>query len=298
MEAGYTFLKAWLLDQSRMGWKAILETSPDALEETAARLVDHRLPGPARLIRELSSPPPWGSSADHIRRTISRLYLATQGFIQRAQLTEEEWMHLMVFTGITIRKDTLKKSLPVVDRWQVLHLKEEEAEADLRSRRTWLYGLNTGRFALLLDFAWKKAPLPPPFAVGGGWNGACFFYPGSGQHRVILGEGQHAALQNVSLPAHANWKAAKTELALKQSQAPLQAEHPIMIRGLRIRRVGSVPALIDWDGRSYPVILSDAQYRDLLVRENQEGLHLFGLFLDGFFHPMTIVDGEQLAALP
>jgi hypothetical protein len=281
-----------------MGWKAILETSPDALEETAARLVDHRLPGPARLIRELSSPPPWGSSADHIRRTISRLYLATQGFVHRAQLTEEEWMHLMVFTGITIRKETLKKSPPVVDRWQVLHLKEEEVEADLRSRRTWLYGVNSRRFALLLDFAWKKAPLPPALAVGGGWNGACFFYPGSGQQRVILGEGQHAALQNGTLPAYEHWQEAKSELALKQSQAPLLAEHPIMIQGLRIRRADSIPALIDRDERSYPVFLSDAQYRDLLIREKPEGLHLFGLFRDGFFHPMAVVEGDQLSALP
>ncbi len=298
MEAGYTFLKAWLYDQSQIGWKSVLETGPDTLDETAARLVDHRLPGPARLIRELATPPPWGSSADHVRRTLSRLFLATRGFSHRAQLSEEEWLHLMVFTGVTIRKDTLKKTPPVVDQWQILHLQEEEAEADLRSRRTWLYGPNSGRFALLLDFAWKKAPLPPPLVAGGGWNGECYFYPGSGQHRVILGEGQHAALQSAVLPAHSTWNEAKDELALQQSLAPLQREHPMMIKGTRIRRTGQMTALIDRDGQSYPIVLSDSGFRELLVRETSDGLHLFGVFLDGFFHPLTVIEGDRFTALP
>lgn len=297
MEKGYAFLEKWLADLTRMGWKSALETSPDTLEDAAARLVNDRLPGPARLVRQLQPATGMELSVSMIRRSLGRLFLAARGFRNRDQLTQDEWINLLIFSGITIRKDALKKRPAVVDTWQVLHVEETEVEADLRSRHTWMVGIQTGRYALLLDFAWKKAPMPPPLQPGGAWNGSCFFYPGSGQVRVVLGEGRSVAFQAYAYSGHDGWKEALEYLAHCQAEDPLRFEHPASVRGLRLRKTDGEVVLVDRYDQGYPLQVKERMYRDLLVHESQSGIQLFGLFMDGLFLPKSILEGGSVTAL-
>ncbi|MBK7342332.1 MAG: hypothetical protein IPJ06_03980 [Saprospiraceae bacterium] len=297
MAQGYAFLETWLKDQVRLGWKLALETSPDTLEEVAARLVNDRLPGPARLVRSLHAQPGVELPVSEIRRTIVRLFLASRAMRHRDQLTPEEWANLLLFSGITVRKDTLINEAPVEDQWQILHLEELEAEADLRSRLTWMYGFHTRRYALLLDFAWKKTPLPPPLQPGGTWHGACHFYPGGNQVRTVLGEGRSIAFQSCAYPGADGWREALQALNRNQAADPLRSEYPAMVQGLRIRKTGKEYHLLDHANQTYPLALTETGFRALLIRESREGLHLFGVFRNGVFQPKSIINGGVVSKL-
>ncbi len=297
MEKGYAFLEKWLSDFTRMGWKSALETSPNTLEDAAARLVNDRLPGPARLVRALQPTPGGNISITTIRRTLARLFLAARGFRHRVDLTADEWANLLIFSGITIRKDALKGGPSVEDSWHVLHREEKEVETDLLSRQTWLFGMQSDRYAVIIDYAWKKAPLPPPLHPGGAWNGTCYFYPGGGQVRAILGEGRSVAFQARDDTGSNGWKEAVEQLIQDQVCDPLRSEYPAVIQGLKLRIKEDQSYLVDRLDETYPMKVDEHLFREFLINESMKGINLFGLFVDGNFIPKSILEDGGVTSL-
>src|SRR4029079_11078341 len=75
----------------------------------------------------------------------------------------------------------------VRDRWIVLTRVVIEQER-LRVQRTWLWGVETGRPALLLDFAPRGAPLEPRPAPGMAMDAALAFHPSATPLRALVAE--------------------------------------------------------------------------------------------------------------
>lgn len=297
MEKGYELLGQWLYEQSRLGWKNLLANGKQAAEDIASRLVDLRLPGPARMIRQLTMGDEVGSNSGILRQILARLILAQRAFTHREQLSEDQWLALLMFTGITIRKDSLRKQPAVNDRWLALTVEEYEDEADLRSRRIWCIGTRTSRFALLLDFAWKRAPFPPGLAAGQFWEGGLHFYPGADQVRAILGEGNTGCFPYDRLTSLSTWTDAHDIQTRALALDPLRMEVPVLIEQLEASQIDGRKVLLDREHHSYPMTLSDHGFELLMTSQRAHGLQLFGLLKVGSFYPVALLDQNRILAL-
>lgn len=179
MTQGASELEDWLLDLVRAG-TAVAKGQPRSYwEAPAARLVDNQLPGLASIVREL--PGLCHSGPDWPERLLSRLgelYLLLRAFQRLDLQTPDAREEILQQIGVNSKKEDLLARQPAVaDEWQVvgLHIEEEER---LTVRRAWLWGRHTGRYALVLEYAFGGQRFATSLVPDAVYAGELVFYPG------------------------------------------------------------------------------------------------------------------------
>jgi hypothetical protein len=69
----------------------------------------------------------------------------------------------------------------------------DTVESRLETRRVWLWGRRSRRWALWLTFSPPGGAPDASVTLGSRFSGPLHFYPGSGQYRAVLGPGQGQA---------------------------------------------------------------------------------------------------------
>jgi hypothetical protein len=181
MQAGAEDLETWLLDLLRAGL-ADLEKKPASFwENQAARLVDNQLPGLTAMLRELAEFPTAGPHwAQRLLGRLGELYVLVRAFLNRDNLAPTARQDVWQQVGITPKKDDLladPAAVIVADTWLVLGQYAWEEER-VTGRRSWLFGQNSGRTALVLEFAFGSQPFATALVPQGKYAGELVFYPG------------------------------------------------------------------------------------------------------------------------
>ena len=116
---------------------------------------------------------------------VSKLHLLLAAYQQREQLSEELQADITMHIGVTSNKNDLLEQQGIIDDWLIIGQAIEEKD-NLRTQRTWLYGKQQQRFALLLDFAVANQAmiLRPP--VGTIINAELVFYPNTYPVRALI----------------------------------------------------------------------------------------------------------------
>ncbi|MBD2768957.1 hypothetical protein IC235_13780 [Hymenobacter sp. BT664] len=179
MTQGVDDLEVWLLDLVRNGLATLDQQPGKFWEDQAARLVDNQLPGLAGMVRELATLR--HAHADWPARLLARLgelYWLVRAFQNREQLPPATGQEVLQQVGVTIKKEELPGyTAPVTDEWWVLGQFTWD-EDRLTARRSWLRGQATGRYALVLEFAFGSQTFATPLVPQGRYTGALLFYPG------------------------------------------------------------------------------------------------------------------------
>jgi hypothetical protein len=188
MDAGAADLETWLLDLMRAGLASLDQQPRTFWESQAARLVDNQLPGLAATVRELAGLR--HAHADWPPRLLARLgelYWLVRAFQNRAQLSEDARQEVQQQVGINLKKeDLLAQAAPVSDEWQVLGQITQE-EDRLTARRSWLRGSATGRYALVLEYAFGGQAFATALLPEAYYEGSLVFYPGLLPLRAVPG---------------------------------------------------------------------------------------------------------------
>lgn len=188
-ENGFEDLETWLFDTIRRGLATVVSEDPAAFEHLASRAADAGMTGLSRSLRLLSAVPV--NAADWTTRTceaIAQVYLAVRAFQNRDVLPESLLHDLQNFMGIHYKKEeVLASGERITDTWAVAGAVTEPFEGKLLVRRTWLLGVQSGRTALLLDFAFGDG-FPPGFHTGSTHQGTLVFYASSFPQRALVGE--------------------------------------------------------------------------------------------------------------
>ncbi|MER7508813.1 SWIM zinc finger family protein [Streptomyces lavendulae] len=155
-------------------------------EETAARMVDAQAPGLASRVRELGAIPGCGAGwPARMLEEFALLHLLDRAWLGVSGLPEP--------LAATVRS---RVGLPqpaegeaVGDQWLVLAQYDSvSADGRLTTRRTWLWGLGSGRPALVLDFGPPGRPPELALPVGLALEAEVRFRPGSAGLRGDLGD--------------------------------------------------------------------------------------------------------------
>ncbi|MEV4154623.1 DUF5691 domain-containing protein [Nocardia salmonicida] len=185
--AGLTELEVWLTDQIRTGL-AQTDRSYAAYEAIAARMVDAQAPRIAETLRKL---PTAVVTTEHwpelLLREYARLHLLVLAHRRLDALPEPLQAGIRTHIGYPTSAETVLTEPAVRDRWLVLGMRTSEEER-LHTRRTWLRGRSSGRWALLIEHSFATpnftGEVPAP---GSEVDAELHYYPGAASLRAQWG---------------------------------------------------------------------------------------------------------------
>ncbi|HEX6524188.1 MAG TPA: SWIM zinc finger family protein [Streptosporangiaceae bacterium] len=185
--AGMAELDQWLRDQVRQGLAATPRAGYRHWDTIAARMVDAQASGLAERLRSLASVPHSGAGWEsRLLEEYAMLRLLATAYRRHAELPPALTDTVRSRIGFTVRQaDVLADGEHVADRWQVLARRDLETER-IRTRRTWLRGIDTGRYALILTFAASGESFDASLTVGTEAALELAFYPGALPLRALV----------------------------------------------------------------------------------------------------------------
>ena len=289
---GFEDLEAWLLDTARRGIATVVSEDLKWWESIAARMADASMTGLSRTLRLLgqipASAPDW---ADKTAAVLADCYLAVRAFRKRDALSENLLFDLQNFIGINLKKDeVLASGEQVNDIWAVVGQIEEPLEDKLLSRRTWLLGGKTVRYALLLDFKFGNDGFPPGFSPGGIQQGALAFYPSTFPQRALVFDDFISVPKNVEkLPGFTDFDTFATGYAAALATQPWLQIFPAAFSEATPHTHGGRFFLFDKNEKSLPLKVSENDGWKLLALSGGLPIGVFGEWDGAAFRPLSAV---------
>ncbi|WP_433759250.1 DUF5691 domain-containing protein [Nocardia sp. CA-135398] len=269
--AGLEELDIWLGDQVRTGL-AQADRSFRAFEAIAARMVDAQAPGVAAALRQLPTTVVTRADwPDVVLAEYARLHLLIAAHRRLDELSPQLRASIRTHIGYPTSAESVRAEPAVRDQWQVLGLRTSEEER-LYTRRTWLYGRRTRRWALLLEHSFgapsfsAEVPLPGMMA-----EADLHYYPSGAPLRALWGERHGAAEPFTTLPvadgtiADGTIAAASTEHAEALAGDPWLRSRPLLLTDVVPVWTENGWYITESDGTALPVAATEQPWRLLGV---------------------------------
>ncbi|RSM54686.1 hypothetical protein DMB66_37285 [Actinoplanes sp. ATCC 53533] len=292
--AGMAELRRWLDDQVQQGLAGAQQAGRQPYETMAARLVDAQAPGAASAVRRLGGVagigPHW---ADRLLGGLAMIRLLVSGHERLDELPPALAATVRSRIGFPVAQEEVLATPPVRDRWQVLGQVDSD-EGAITTRRSWLLGAATGRFALILSFA---APGQPPAAdvlPGTVIDATLCFYPGAAPLRALVRE-RFSTPQPLSTPAGAmGLRAALAGWTTTVAAEPWRTDAPMLLAGVMPSADGF---LTDASGESLPLAPGHRESWWLLAAAGGAPAAVAGEWSPAGLRPLAAwADGRQVPA--
>ncbi len=243
--AGVAEIDLLLRDWVRGGLLALSEKEGDYFEKIAARMVDAQATGLANAAKGLAKIELFDNQnarQSAFLSQVAQLFLLVESYKNVEKKTQTELPELLSndirsFIGFPQKAKEFSAQTDadrVRDTWFVVE-KTIEQEDDLTLQKQWLVGANSKRFALILDFAYKKQPLPMPFPLRTWVDLEVVFYPSVVPIRVVV-EQQFELPKNppTVLSMLPNWTESQIDYAQKIQMLPFLDQLPQLVQQLRL----------------------------------------------------------------
>lgn len=286
LEAATQELQRWLTDQLISGLGTLDAESLKTWQTMAARMVDAQAPGLGLRLRDAAAGVRRGE--DWPEQTLARLgmlQLVCDAMARRSSLSTSLQAELRAVLGWPHDKaDVLAEGERVHDRWTVLGVATEEREDKLTERRVWLHGEQTDRRAWLLDHAFGGRGFEQAWLTGTRIEGTLVYFPGASGLRAlateVLGVPEPAVWPRTSLSEE--WQ----RVAQRVAASPWVNWHPVVFPDAVLRLAGEQLALVA-DGRSWPLIVGDADTWTLLAYSGGHPVQIMGEWNGRGLKPLT-----------
>jgi hypothetical protein len=292
VETGIAQLEEWLADVVKHGLASARAQPSQFWSQMAARLVDAQAPGLARRVRELSelavSGEQWQSQ---LLTGLGRTQLLIDAYHKLDMLPAPLAAEVRSAVGWTQSQESLLERAGVRDRWQVLGSRQSQEE-QVRTQHTWLMGLESGRVAMMLDFAAGNQPLPAGLRAGQVLEAQLVYFDGAPPLRVLLKERIAGLPPQQRLPAASDVASLQSRFAALLTENPLLERWPVVIGPVRIVMAGTRTELIDTAGRRVPTHPSFKHAWQLVALAAGTPLNAFGLW-DGRELDIISVEHEE-----
>ncbi|HWD40925.1 MAG TPA: hypothetical protein VG944_18900, partial [Fimbriimonas sp.] len=175
-----------LKDLIRTGFAAPGLASSKAFDGMAARLVDAQAPGLTRLVRQMGDTVSSGLQwQERLLEQAGSLYLLLQAHKRSDSLDEATKADMRQAIGWTLKKEELPEESKLLDRWTVLG-QVRWTEDRITTQRSWLYGAESQRWAMVLAFSVAGSAFDPNLAPYSSFAGPIAFYPGAYPMRAAI----------------------------------------------------------------------------------------------------------------
>ena len=264
MRSGLEELTRWMNDQVRQGLSS-LSGHYEEWDRLAARMVDAQMPGVAAALKALS--PLVDGDDDWPAEVLGRLgslQLLVEAFSRLESLSPAQQADVRAALGYLPDKDSVLAGSDIVaDAWSVIGVSVAE-EDRLWRRRVWLYGRESGRLALILDFSHGTRSFEPVFLPGDTARMTLAFYPGSSPLRAVVADGPVAVPDAGPLPCR-TLDEALDDMAARVAANPWQSPLPLFFGGAHLVRGENGWQLACGGNRLMPLAVDDAEAWNMLA---------------------------------
>ncbi|MFC8047133.1 SWIM zinc finger family protein [Nocardia sp. NPDC057353] len=264
---GLAELEVWLADQVRTGLARADRVR--GFEAIAARMVDAQAPAVASALRRLPAVAAGRSDWPRlVLREYARLHLLATAHRGLAELPGPLAAGVRAHLGYPISAEVVRAGPAVRDEWMVLGVRASEEER-LHTRRTWLRGRSSGRWAMLVEHSFGR-PVVVSAAPRLGFmaDASLHYYPGAANPRVQWGTRHGADTPVTSLPLADG--AGRIAAALRDHAAALAGDPWLRAQPVLLTEVVPVPGPAGWwlaepDGTALPIAPGEQPWRLLAV---------------------------------
>jgi len=232
---GLAELDRWLRDRVRTGLAHVAAEGFAPVEQVAARMVDAQAPGIAGMVRRSAATPVSGSGwPGRLLGEYARMRLLVRAYEQVTALPPELAATVRSRVGFTVSRDDVLATAGVRDRWAV-HAVRDSLEGKVDTRRVWLRGTESGRWALLLLFAAGAAELSAHadagLLPGTVLDAELHYYPGRPALRALIGA-RHGELTAAPSPIPQPVDELLDHYATALAEDPWLGEWPALLAGV------------------------------------------------------------------
>jgi len=295
--AGVAELGRWLRDLTRQGLAGAQSQPYSFWENMAARMVDAQAPGLARMLRSLAGIPASGEGWQaRLLERLALLHLLLEGYQRVETLPIDTQADIRTAIGWSQNQDDLLESAGLRDRWLILGQRVED-EDNLRVQRTWLWGEEGARPALILAFAAPGQPLDHSLAPGTALDAELVYFPGAYPLRALVQQRHGPPASIGSAPGYADLTDATAAYATALAAVPWLDRFPMPLQAVTPTQVGERWAIRDRTGRALPLAPGFAHGWRLLALSGGWPLALFGEWNGTTLMPLSAGAGEEFRTL-
>ena len=260
----------------------------------AARLIDAQAPGLATQVTALGGIAAAGGDwAEQLTQAVGRLYLLVEAYGRLETLSPALQQEVRTLVGWYQSRDEVLAGAAIRDQWFVLS-HTIESEETLLSQRVWLYGVQTRRYALILNFAHpsNRQSLDSFWRPGAAVLANLFYYAGATPLRAIA-----TAIQPFDLPGDlisgAPIVTALSSYQRELAQNPWLTRYPLLLANVVVGLTPAAGAVGEWfiyDQAQQMINLSRKSKRlwQLLSISGGAPVQLFGEWLDDGLLPLGL----------
>lgn len=296
--AGLDELDQWLGDQVRGGLAGLERAGYAHFEAIAARMVDAQASGPASMLRAIPAEFAEAGWPERVLEQFAALHLLIEAHRRLDQIPAALAETVRARIGYPISKADVLARPGRSDQWFAAGM-VDTIEFRLETRRVWLYGRHSGRWAQLLSFAPPGGELDSTVWPGQQVHATVHHYAGAGQLRALVGARSPAdpASSAPDAPdAHAA-PPAESFAELRARFAQLLADDPWASRMPGVVRVAPIPPeraggqwrLREEAGQCCPLIELGTEPWPLLARSGGEPVPVFGEWTARGFRPVSLL---------
>jgi len=297
VEAGLLQLEGWLADIVAQGLATTRSQPPQFWSQMAARLVDAQAPGLARRVGELSDLAVSGEDWQaRLLAGLARLQLLIDAYRRIEKLPAALAAEVRTQVGWTQAQETLLQRPGVRDRWQVLGSRQGQDDR-LRVQQTWLCGLESGRLALLLDFAVGNQPLPATLRIGQVVDMDLVYFDGAPLLRALVKQRFEGASPRHSLPVAVDVATMQARFAALLLENPLLERWPTVLGPVTTSVDGAQTYFMDAVGRRLPATKNFRHGWLFEALAGGEPVNVFGQWDGHVFDPVSVEHDGRLFSL-
>lgn len=290
---GVVELKNWLHDLVQHGLAAALARNPEFWEDFAARMVNAKLSGIARRIRNFKNWLQQDDAHERLLSEIAELYLFAKAFEKLDALPADLQQEILITAGATIKKETVLKQESITDQWLVIG-QTEGSEDNIRFRRTWLLGIRTHETALLLDFAWRFNDFEGvKWLVGSLLQAEMVFYPGALRQRALVKDFS-IIYESIEWSGYADWEVFLRQYANALAQNPWLLQFSGLIDAVTPILQNEQLLLLDQRHNWLSTHISADTLWKILAISGGHPIQLFGEWDGRIFTPLTVLADERI----
>ncbi len=300
---GLDELERWLADQVRAGLAELPRAGYPHVDAVAARMVDAQAPGVAGTLRSIPADLVGDGWPERVLHQLAGLYLLARAHRRLDELPVALAATVRSRVGYPVAKADVLATPPVADLWWPLG-GVDTVEYQLETRRVWLRGARTGRWAMWLAFAPPGQTLDDSVRPGTALAAELHFYPGSGQYRALVGTRPDDPTAPGTLPGSEPLRVSGeslTEVAGRFADLvaadPWASRMPAVVCGVPVPpRVADAERrwrLRDADGRCCDLVGVDGELWPLVAQAGGEPLGVFGEWGPAGLLPLSVVPDEH-----
>jgi hypothetical protein len=287
VSAGLADLDTWLRDQVHSGLAGLERAGYQHFDQVAARMVDAQAPGVAGILRGLPGRLTGEGWPARALEQLALLRLLVTAHRRLDELPQELAETVRSRVGYPVAQDSVLALPPVRDTWAAVG-SVDSADFKLTTRRVWLRGAQTGRWAVLLSFAPPRQSLDARVMPGVAVDADLHFYPGAGQFRALLGV-EHQRQDRVPPQAASTVEEVAEEFARLVAVDPWADRLPAVVVGTPVPPEGGAGwRLRDMRGEAVP-LAGPGEPWPLFAHSLGDPVHVFGEWSSGGFTPLSVV---------